>query len=171
MTEGRAKPYPAKNLAANAAVFASVILLGAPALASTISDKACPKSEQATLSVADTQLNANNISHHVTLVPITNSDSSRSVEANSKTSLLAPRAEAAIREAFSDSESPSAKAVDVELIKTVLRAPMVGTNSESDTAVTTDGSVEPLPEIKTQLPGVSDSELSHFKKQMFRRDI
>jgi len=171
MTVGRAKPYPGKKLAANAVVFASVTLLGVPALASTISDNAYPKSEQATFSVADIQLNVNNVSHDVTLVPTTNSDSSRSAEANSKTSFWAPRAEAAIREAFSDRESPSAKAVDVELIKTVLRAPMAGIDSESDTAVATDGSVEPLPEMKTQLPGVSDSELSHFKKQMFRRDI
>ncbi len=62
MTERRTKPYHAKKLAAKAAVFATVILLGAPALASTISDKACPKSEQATLSVADAQLSANNVS-------------------------------------------------------------------------------------------------------------
>ncbi len=171
MTERRSKPYPATKLAANAAVFASVILLGAPAVASSISDKSCPKKEQATLSVPVTQLSAIKVSHDVTLVPTANTASPSSVDTISKTSLLAPRAEAAIREAFGESKLPAATTADVELIKNVLRAPMAGTESVPDATISTDASDEPQPQMKTQLPGVTDSELSDFKKQMFRRDI
>jgi hypothetical protein len=171
MTDRHSKPCTARNLVAKAAVFASAMLLGAPAFASSISDKSCPKSEQATLSVAVTQLNANTVSHDIALIPAVKTEAAHSVETVNETGLLAPRAEAAIREAFDENESPSTAAVDVDLIKTVLRAPMAGTESEADSGVTTDVSHEPQPEMKTQLPGVTDNDLSHFKKAMFRRDI
>ncbi len=171
MTDRHSKPCTAKNLVANAAVFASAMLLGAPALASSISDKACPKSEQATLSVAVTELNANTVSHDVALIPEVKTEAVHSLDPVHKTGLLVPRAEAAIREAFDESEPLATEAVDVDLIKNVLRAPMAGTESESESDVASDVSHEPQPEMNTQLPGVTENDLSNFKKEMFRRDI
>lgn len=171
MTDRHSRPCTAKSLVAKAAVFASAVLLGAPALASNISDKDCPKSEQATLSVAVTELNANTVSHDVALIPEVKTEAFHSLDPVHKTGLLVPRAEAAIREAFDESEPLATEAVDVDLIKTVLRAPMAGTESESESGVATDVSHEPQPEMKTQLPGVTENDLSNFKKEMFRRDI
>ena len=74
------------------------------------------------------------------------------IESVSSASLLAPRAEAAIRDAFEDSD------LSAEL-------------PPSETTVKSDTQVFPIREMNTKLPGISDVASSRYKKQMFRRDI
>ena len=69
-------------------------------------------------------------------------------------SLLAPRAAAAIREAFKLSHTP----------------PMAGTDAKPESA-NDDESTVPDSGMNTELPGVSDEDFARYKKQMYRRDI
>jgi hypothetical protein len=163
MTNRRSKLFLSKPVVAKAAIVATCALFALPALASSPAETPCPKSEQATLIVPASELVTTTVSHDV--LPV-----SKSSTGVSKTSLLAPRAEAAIREAFNDSEFPADQAgtaVDVELINTVLQPP-AAPMAETEKA---DTQPEPQTGMKTQLPGIADDELSRFKKQMFRRDI
>jgi hypothetical protein len=82
---------------------------------------------------------------------------------------LAPRAEAAIRDAFEESDRFSIDSPDVNASRAVLAPPMAGMDSKADT--TDDNGEEPVSGMNTKLPGVSDDLSSRYKKQMFRRDI
>jgi hypothetical protein len=87
-------------------------------------------------------------------------------------SILAPLAEAAIREAFK--EPDNARETGASLPKAAVVAPMAGAESGPVESSNDDDSAEgsgPVPEINTRLPGVSDEVLSRYKKQMYRRDI
>ncbi|MCJ7590385.1 MAG: hypothetical protein MUO51_03435 [Woeseiaceae bacterium] len=93
----------------------------------------------------------------------------------SSMSLLAPRAEAAIREAFNEGDS-AANSPASNLTKATLAPPMAGTAAKpiatsSDDDDNSNTSVGPVLEMNARLPGVSDDTLSRYKKQMYRRDI
>jgi hypothetical protein len=88
-------------------------------------------------------------------------------------SILAPLAEAAIREAFRESDS-SQESARADLTKATAVPPMAGTESspvESSNDEGNDENAGPVPAMNTRLPGVSDEVLSRYKKQMYRRDI
>lgn len=92
-------------------------------------------------------------------------------ESKSQTRFLAPRAEAAIREAFAiardvpdasrDSSSPQAASVP----------PLAEADSSADASGTDDSRDVTPPGMNTRLPGVSEKDLLLYKKQMYRRDI
>ena len=89
------------------------------------------------------------------------------------TSLLAPLAEAAIREAFNEADS-SIELSNSSIIKTAVAPTMVEVEtspiaSPSDESHTSSSG--PVPDMNTRLPGVSDEALSRYKKLMYRRDI
>ena len=138
-----------------------VVLAGictAPALAATSALIDCPEeATRATLDVPGDILTAELVSHSNPAEP--NADDETIAEINkietaTSASLLAPRAAAAIREAFKLSHTP----------------PMAGTDAKPETA-TDDESTVPDSGMNTELPGVSAEDFLRYKKQMYRRDI
>ena len=170
MAERRYSPKQPKSFAADAAIFLSAALFSLPALASNSTPIPCPLSVQATLKVSPDELVATTVSHDVSYVVAGKAPAAKSQDIANPVSLLAPRAEAAIREAFRDGETAPAHTRVSEQITTIVTTPMAGTEAEID-ASEKDAKIETPSGMTTRLPGVSDDDLSRFKKQMFRRDI
>lgn len=85
--------------------------------------------------------------------------------------LLAPRAEAAIREAFEVTQSAAENSPDEESAQTVATSPMAKTKSAADATDINESQTEAPLGMNTRLPGVSEEDLLLYKKQMFRKDI
>jgi len=155
---------------ASAAMFVVATFLALPAAAVTTGQVPCAEPTQATLQVSVATLVTKNVNHEVLTVTTV----SRVEETDDSASLLAPLAEAAIREVFGEAERTSPDDVsNAQLIKAILTPPMAGVDSKTESATDTQSNPEPEPAIgmKTRLPGISDDDLSLYKKRMFRRDI
>ena len=168
MAERRISPKHPKSFAANAAIFLSAALISLPALGSNSTPIPCPLSDQATLDVSPDELVATAVSHDVSYAAP--GRASAKTDTSNPVSLLAPRAEAAIREAFQQGESAPAGTRVSELLRTVVTTQLESTDSDVN-APEEDAKIETPSGMTTRLPGVSDDDLSRFKKQMFRRDI
>ena len=147
---GRRYKFNQRNtFAAGAAIFVMAGVCTAPALAANTARVDCPEeTTKATLDVSARLLATNGVSHSL---PDTEIDE---IEAT-PSSLLAPRAAEAIRNAFMSSHTP----------------PMIGADTKPASASESDESTVPDAEMNTELPGVSDEDLLRYKKQMYRRDI
>ncbi len=139
----RHTPKQQKTFAASAAVLVAAAILGAPSLAATSHSIPCSEISEATLEVSANALIAETVSHELPTLPANSETPVDDIESISSASLLVPRAEAAIRDAFKESERSKET-----LSQTV-----------------------PVSDMNTKLPGVSDAASSRYKKQMFRRDI
>jgi hypothetical protein len=155
----RYKSNQRNTFAAGAAVFVLAGICTAPALAATSTQIDCPdEATRATLDVPAHFLATDFVSHSVPAASITDENISAEIDAAEiapTSSLLAPRAAAAIRNAFISSHTP----------------PMVGTDAKAVSEPEDDESTLPESGMNTELPGVSDEELARYKKQMYRRDI
>tara|TARA_R110002096_G_scaffold117236_3_gene254155 strand:+ start:15132 stop:15647 length:516 start_codon:yes stop_codon:yes gene_type:complete len=171
MAQRRRAPKQPKSIAAEAAIFVTAAIFSLPALATTQSPMPCPKSEPATLTVPKNELIASKVSHDISYTSADKPAIAIRTKMVNPASLLAPRAEAAIREAFEDSSSESATPAPAgAFLKTTVTPPMADVETGAD-PVTDDTETPTESGMTTRLPGVSDAELSRFKKQMFRRDI
>lgn len=169
MAERRIPPKQPGSFAANAAILLTAAFFSLPAVASSSTPIPCPKSEQPNLKVSTDALAATTVSHDISYVTPSQNAVPKQSENINPASLLAPRAEAAIREAFGESEQSPTVAPVIELIKTVT-PPMADGETQLD-EFEEDATIETPSGMTTRLPGVSDDDLSRFKKQMFRRDI
>lgn len=158
MFERRSKPIQQTTFAASATLCVLAGICTAPALAATSSHIDCPEeSTRATLNVPVYALTTELASHGVAYASVDNNEAIieiDEIELASSSSLLAPRAAAAIRDAFRLSHT----------------APMVGTDANPEPANDDERSL-PDSGMNTELPGVSDEDFSRYKKQMYRRDI
>ena len=146
----RYKTNQRNTFAAGAAVFVIAGICTAPALAATSSQIDCPdEATQATLKVPANLLGADFVNHSGPEAKID------AVEATPSSSLLAPQAAAAIRNAFISSHTP----------------PMAGTDAKPVSAPEDDETTVPDSGMNTELPGVSEEDFLRYKKQMYRRDI
>lgn len=172
MAQRRHTPKQTKSIAAEAAIVVTAAIFSLPALATNQSSIPCPKSERATLSVPKTELTASKVSHDIAYTAADKATVVVRTKLANPASLLAPRAEAAIREAFEDSskESASPAPAGTFLKTSTVTPPMVDIDTGND-AVIDETETSPESGMNTRLPGVSDADLSRFKKQMFRRDI
>ena len=139
----RHAPKQQKTFAASAAVLVMAAILGAPSIAATSHSITSSEISEATLEVPASALIPEAVSQEKSTVPTISEAADDDIESVSSASLLVPRAEAAIRDAFKESERSKET-----LSQTV-----------------------PVSDMKTKLPGVSDAASSRYKKQMFRRDI
>ena len=158
MIDWRCKPDQRNTFAAGAAIFVMAGICTAPAFAATSSRIDCPEEyTQATLNVSAHLLATDlvTLSLSVPAASIAEAKTTAEVETTPSSSLLAPLAAAAIRNAFISSHSP----------------PMAGTDSKPVPAAEDDESTLPESGMNTALPGVSDADLLRYKKQMYRRDI
>ncbi len=169
MANRQMAPTQKTTPAMNAVLVALVAICSAPALAATTSRIPCSEAVEATLTVLVDDLIAEVVSHDLPAPSINDARSIDEIEVVSSTSLLAPRAEAAIRDAFDESDRISIDSSDANLSRFVLTPPMAGKKSAVET---TDKVVEgPASGMNTKLPGISDDDLSRYRKQMYRRDI
>ncbi len=171
MADRHTLPYKARTVVARAALFTAAAFLAVPALATVTDEIPCPYTAEATLDVP--------AANFVTTIVITESVSAnisatRDIEIETvSVSLLAPRAEAAIREAFSvSSKEQPALTTRVGLTEIAATPPMAGTEPQSKLPLKNgDELPPPATDMNTRLPGVSSDDLSRYKKQMYRRDI
>ncbi len=155
MVDQRSTPNQQNTFAAGAALLVLAGIFAAPTLAATSSKIDCPKTTAATLDVPFQGLVPEFVSHNVPAV--VKNEEVEEIEFTSSESLLAPLAEAAIRDAF----------------KAVHTAPVAGTEAKTKTisAEENDKRTEVDTAMRTKLPGISDDEFARYKKQMYRRDI
>ena len=85
--------------------------------------------------------------------------------------LLAPGAEAAIREAFAVAQSASEDSAGEESAQTIAKSPMAKAKPSADATDANESQTEAPLGMNTRLPGVSEKDLLLFKKQMYRKDI
>jgi len=143
MADGQPMQKAYRNFAASAAVLLLATWLAVPAIAS----------------------------HEVAASLTDKTEALAERESKSQTWFLAPRAEAAIREAFAfardvpdasrDSSSPQAAAVP----------PLAEADSSADASGADDSRDVTPPGMNTRFPGVSEKDMLLYKKQMYRRDI
>lgn len=129
-------------------IAAAVLLLSAwtvSASAASGYQALCPDTESATLEIRDTELDA--ITADGLPASAVGDDTSDAVAASQ---LLQSGPEAALSEAFTDSDAATVSGVDEAV------SPQAGDDTVS---------------INTRVPGVADDELTRYKRQMFRRDI
>ncbi len=142
-------------------------ILAAPALATTSQPLPCKDASEVTLHVHIEALTTEVVSHNVPRQSVDKNAGLEEVSASSASDLLAPRAEAAIRDAFEDSEEASLTST----ITVPVAAPMAGAETKTDAAAEEDDQDDRKIEMTTKLPGISDDDLSRYRKQMYRRDI
>ena len=169
MTDRQIAPNQRNSVAADTAFFVLVAIFASPALAATSSQIPCSDSVEVTLTVAVESLITETVGHNVPAPSIIRESSEDGVSVVSTTSLLAPRAEEAIRDAFAQSDSAAISSQSTDLSKSGLNPPMAGAESKSESADADDD--ESVSRMNTKLPGVSDAAMSRYKKQMFRQDI
>ena len=155
MFDRRCKPNQRNTFAAGAAFFVMAGICATPALAATSARIDCPEeATRATLDVLATDL----VSHSIPAASIGDEKTTAEIDEIKiapSSRLLAPRAAAAIRNAFISAHTP----------------PMAGTDSKPVPASEDDESTPPDSGMNTELPGVSDEDLLRYKKKMYRRDI
>jgi len=169
MADRQVSPKQNRTLAANAAFVVLTAIFALPALAATSSRIPCSEAVEVTLSVAFETLISGTFSHKVPAPSILDESSIDEVSVVSPISVLAPRAEEAIRDVFAEIDSATVYSPVTDLSNTALAPPMAGAEPKAETIEAEDD--ESVSGINTKLPGISDNALSHFKKQMFRRDI
>ncbi len=140
------------------------VLLAGPVNAANSVYSHCSEAGQANLHIQVSALVARPVSHSAA-----ERTSTDPLSIDAASSLLAPRAEAAIRDAFSDEDSK--EAIRTNLIKAALAAPVAGTKMKAVTKPDKEQTDVPNQSMNAKLPGVSDDDLSRYKKQMYRRDI
>lgn len=146
----RYKSNQRNTFAAGAVFFVMAGICTAPALAANSTRVDCPEeATKATLDVSAQLLATDLVSHSVPEAKIDE------VEATPSSSLLAPMAAEAIKNAFILSHTP----------------PMAGTEAKPASTSEDEDSTVPDLGMNTELPGVSEEELLRYKKQMYRRDI
>ncbi len=158
MFDRRSKPKQQNTFAASATLIVLAGFCTAPALAATSARIGCPEeATKATLDVPVHILTTELVSHSDPAEPNADDEAIAEIveiEIAASSSLLAPRAAAAIRDAFKMSHTP----------------PMAGADAKPEPATDDEGTV-PDSGMNTELPGVSDEDFSRYKKQMYRRDI
>jgi hypothetical protein len=170
MADRHSTPKQQTTFAANAALFVIVAMFAAPALATTKSLVPCSDATAVDLEIPAQVLITEVVNHDIPVSSIKTDTSIDDIESVSSTSFLVPRAEAAIRNAFEQSDSASSNSSVLNQTNALLTPPMAGTDTKTES---TDDEKQQVPEsgMNTKLHGVSDDDSSRFKKQMYRRDI
>ena len=168
MVDRRSTPERQSSFAANAALVVTAAIFTVPALASTAIHIPCTDVPDATLEIPAEALVAKVVNHNI---PVSNIISGEEIGVASSESLLVPRAAAAVRDAFRETDSADSDVADATLTNAVLTPPMAGTKSKQNSDNDSDAGPQSDSVMNTKLPGISDDDFSRYKKQMYRRDI
>lgn len=143
-------PRQGTTFAANAVTLVLLAWFTAPVVAAPSTDIACDDVVDASLEVSAQEFNARVVNHDVEVDGAEQSGSDDETKLLKPANYMNPEAAATVREAFQD-VAPLAEAVPA---------------GDDDAAER-----EESPEVKSRLPGVSDSELARYRQQMYRIDI
>lgn len=160
---------------ANFAVVVAVSLMGgalsSSAVAATSGHIPCSELTEATLNIPDNVFVTELVNSEEVVLPIGSESPKSDVEVAASSTLLGPRAEEAIRNAFLERDAAAIEAVSKEVSSSLVTPPMAGTDSQSDASSESQEDDSNNSEMNAKLPGISDDDLSRYKKQMYRRDI
>lgn len=134
--------------AANAVILLLAAWFAAPVTAAPNIEIGCEDVADATLEIPAHKLNAEIVNHDVDDQAI-GSDSDVLTPAH----YLTPQAQATLRKVFDDTARPLAE--------------LAPRNDDS----VDDVAREELPDMNARVPGVTDSELARYRRQMYRSDI
>jgi hypothetical protein len=168
MFDSRKRLNQRKTIAASAALVTMAAFLAAPAVAATTPRIHCPETDEATLQVQIEELTAVLVNNEISLITRT---ALEEINVATSATVLAPLAEAAIRDAFLGIDSAKLESPAITTAKTRVSAPMAGTDSKVESSTEIRPEVAPVSGMNTKLPGISDDEFARYKKQMYRRDI
>lgn len=177
MFDGKPTPKRQQTLATIppiVALFSLVTLSCSPVNAATNASIPCNESTAPSLQVTVQELVSRNLNHRVSMSIIRTEDAGRESKAASTINVLVPRAEAAIRDAFGEAKNDKISLSNEAPLKSndsSFTSPFAGSSSKTTEPQKKTRSIDAKPGMNTKLPGISDDDLSRFKKQMYRRDI
>lgn len=146
-------PGQGNAFAANAVTLLLAACFAAPVIAAPNIEIGCDDIADATLEISVDELNVEIVSHDLDAGDGDELDVGKDSETLSTARYLTPRAAATLREAFEDTAHPFAEVTPA-----------------SDSGVE-NAAAEELAEMNTRVPGVTDSELARYRRQMYRIDI
>ena len=170
MAPQQSKSNQRRNRVAKLALAAFAVCQCAPLLAATPNSILCDDTGEAALDFVFPELSTQVVDHDISMTTLDEIAAAAEKMEMSPARLLAPRAEAAIRNAFGfDDEFPSQhESADYDPQRSML--PIAGTDRPVNSERNESRTDKPLG-LTTRLPGISDDDLSRYKKQMYRRDI
>lgn len=153
MTGRRVTPQQGNAFAANAVTLLLAAWFATPVIAAPNVDIGCDDLADATLEISVHRLNAEIVNHDLDAADGDKLDAETESEGFSPADHLTPRAAATLRKAFDESAPP-----------------LIEVAPASDEGVD-DATRAERPEMNTRVPGVTDSELARYRRQMYRIDI
>lgn len=153
MAGRQSTPQQGNAFAANAVTLLLAAWFATPVIAAPNVDIGCDDVADATLEIPVHELNAEIVNHDLDAADADALDAENEAEGLSPANQLTPRAAATLQKAFEESARPLAEVTPA-----------------SDDGVDNTDRVE-LPEMNTRVPGVTDSELDRYRRQMYRIDI
>lgn len=160
-----------KSRTAGLALMLVVACYAAPVLAATPNAMLCDETGEVTVDFPFVDLITKTVDHDISMTTLDEIAAAAEKKDFSPARLLAPRAEAAIRNAFSDEEETATRDQVTGFTRIRLSTPIADTDRPVDADKADRPERSRSSALTTRLPGVSDVELSRFKKQMYRRDI
>ncbi len=153
MAGRQTEPEQGNAFAANAVILLLAAWFATPVIAAPTVQIGCDDVADATLDIAVDELKAEIVNHDLEADDGDKTAVGDDSETLSRANYLTPRAAATLREAFEDTARPLAEVT-----------PTGEKGADNTTA-------EELPEMNTRVPGVTDSELARYRRQMYRIDI
>jgi len=152
------------SFAASTMLLMSLGVLATPAVAATSAQLPCAQSTAPTLHVEQNELVSTAVSHNTSV-------GSENIGSENVQNILTPRAAAAIREVFENSDTFDMTPSSTDAASDALPSPLLDTGSKPAVSEKANSDVDTESAMNTKLPGISDEELIRYKKQMYRRDI
>lgn len=160
-----------KSRTAGLALVLVAACYAAPLLAAAPNAILCDETGEATLDFPFIELITKSVDHDISMTTLDEIAAAAEKKDMSPARLFAPRAEAAIRNAFSDEEKAATQDHVSGFTRTNAFTPIANADRKIDSDNGDNAQRSKSSELTTRLPGVSDVELARFKKQMYRRDI
>lgn len=150
MALGQSTPRLGSSFTASAVTLLLIACCAGPVVAAPSTDIGCDDVADASLEVSAQEFKAHVVTHDIESQSSDQSESDSESALLSPASYLSPEAAATVREVFEE-VSPLAEATPAR-------------DDDADEG-------EDTPEMKSRVPGVSNSELARYRQQMYRVDI
>ena len=174
MAKRRSMPHRCKSFAAPAAMLLLGAVYAAPVVAASTVALQCDQDYQASLLIRVDDLTVRVVNHDLPATLLNQSPVSPEIDIASSTEFLAPRAAAAIRDAFSADDNSLLQSKGTKLTLVTVKpliSPILRSDTKRDLNEPDEEQVDSAKVMNARLPGVSENDLSRFKKRMYRRDI
>lgn len=153
MAGRQSAPKQGNAFAANAVILLLAAWFAAPVTAAPNIEIGCEDVADATLEIPVHKLNAEIVNHDLEAGDVDEQTIGSDSDVLTAAHYLTPQAEATLRKVFDDTARPLAD--------------LAPRNDDSDD----DVAREELLDMNARVPGVTDSELARYRRQMYRSDI